>query len=770
MALSLPGQGFFARHGPSGSPPGRRSEKITPDVGKEETMREKPKRTVKRATPCGAACSLPETQPRILPRFSPRISSPTSPAPGRAGRPALSAVLALLLAVFCGLAPRPALADQTNPAGNTITGQNPGLAARADGERLTNLGGIEVTAGTGEATGMGDNSPTSFRGLILTNSGFITATANADAYAYGMWAGDDNRLSNSGSIIVTTTGSGAASGMWAGSDSRLTNSGSIIAAGAGHNAYGMQGNANSRLSNSGSIIVTATGSGAAFGMWAGSDSRLTNSGSVTAIGTNGTSAYGMAVGSGTAANYGHISVSSSGGNAYELFNLSPRDTVRIAAWALDLRDFSHSKVFGSNGGPLDFNGSCLILRPGSEAQGFVWGREYKVADMIDNTYGQGRGAVASVMPEKLPELLEATLKGSTVADQTVSLSPRVNADTDPGLHAARDAVGTARVQMGQVNSMLAGQLALLAPPATQGAASGNAGASGLPAGDAVPRPDAGRWLVFGAPYFSSTANHDQDFTSNSVGFVAGGTYRFNERFAAGLHLGYSGGRSWGDLMDMDNDARSGLFGLHALFNATPEWYLRGQFTGFATRYGQDYRSGQGQNALSADADFNSHGLYAALNTGYAWRINESNTLTPEIGLSWLWSHQDGFNLDWKDRAGVSQTLYTMDYDAQDYNALDGTAMLRWRGDFALGGEKAGSLRPALGLGVRQRLTDTDVESSMRFAGSSFSTRVSEDATTLLAEAGLEWNIGGFSAGLAYTGEYGAQQEVHTGWVTMKFEF
>lgn len=40
----------------------------------------------------------------------------------------------------------------------------------------------------------------------------------------------------------------------------------------------------------------------------------------------------------------------------------------------------------------------------------------------------------------------------------------------------------------------------------------------------------------------------------------------------------------------------------------------------------------------------------------------------------------------------------------------------------------------------------------------------------LAETGLGWQHGVFAAGLAYTDEYGAQQEVHTGWLTMKFEF
>lgn len=334
----------------------------------------------------------------------------------------------------------------------------------------------------------------------------------------------------------------------------------------------------------------------------------------------------------------------------------------------------------------------------------------------------------------------------------------------------------ARSGMSHLNSVLAAQLAPPMPGTGAGSAgnSANSRPEGMPSGDPLETDpalsEAGRWQFFGTPYFSSAANHDLDYTSNSVGMLMGGTYRFNERFVAGLHLGYSGSRTWGDLMDMDNSAQSGLLGLHGVFNVTPEWYLRGQFTGFLSRYDNKYQSGVAENPLYADNEFNGHGLFAALNTGWAWRINEQNMLTPEIGLSWLWFHQDESSLRWSNGAGQAWSLYDMDFDAQDYAALYGTAMARWRGDFALGGEKAGALRPTLGLGLRQTLTSGDVESRMRFVGSSFTTSVTEDPTTMLAEAGLEWQYGGFSAGLAYIGEYGAQQEVHTSWLTMKFEF
>lgn len=111
----------------------------------------------------------------------------------------------------------------------------------------------------------------------------------------------------------------------------------------------------------------------------------------------------------------------------------------------------------------------------------------------------------------------------------------------------------------------------------------------------------------------------------------------------------------------------------------------------------------------------------------------------------------------------------MDYASTNYQALYGTAMLRWQGEYddVKGG---GKVRPQLALGVRQRLTSGEVKSQVRIAGGSFTTRAGEDRTTALAEAGLEWNWGKNSVGLSYTGEFGSDQKVNTGWLSYKYEF
>lgn len=651
----------------------------------------------------------------------------------------------LLAAAFCCLAPTFAPADQTNPAGTVISGKTPGMQATVSNERVINLGGI-VASSPDIAVGMGYPLGPLIYGVSLHNAGVIHATGGVAAN--GMYGPTNALVRNTGSI--SATGNVTANGIYGGDYSVLDNAGSITVSGG--NAGGLTGQSHARLRNSGVISAAAAG-GLASGMSALLDSSIINTGSITATALNG-NAYGMFLQSGAAANYGLIRLSALNGRAHEL--VAQTGSVQVIDWAVDLRNFSNPSnrpFHATDGGKIDFTGARLILRPGAAAQGFVWGKEYAFTDMRD-TYNGGSmaGDLASVTSE-LPELLEARLRRNSSGLQVVSLHVRaVNAHTNPGQTAAAQAVAGARARMAHVDSVLAGQLAPLDP--APGGIDPTAGAIG-------------RWRAFGAPYVSRASNSKLEYSGHTVGFTAGATYRFHERFAAGLHLGYSGSGLSRDFMEMNNDASSGLLGLHAVLDFTPQWYLRGQFTGFTARYDTRYRGGMAVWPLYADADFNGHGLYAALHTGLAWRINTNHTLTPELGLAWLWTHQDAFGLRWRDGYGNGRPMYDMDYQAQNRQSLYGTAMLRWRGDFALGGT---SLRPALGMGVRRTLGDNDVKSRLRFVDTDFTTRMTEDRSTALAEAGLEWRIGGFAAGLTYSGEYGSTQKTHTGWLTMKFEF
>ncbi len=704
--------------------------------------------------------------------------------------------LALGTVLLCSA---PALAaERINPAGNTITGHNPGMEATADGDRLTNNGRIEATAtGADDAVGMGYPMAFFLNGLTLTNHGSVTASASGGT-ALGMRGGDNATLTNSGVItakgdsgfgmmirnnatltnsgVITATGTGnSAYGMWGLDNTILTNSGTVTAI-AKTTAYGMMGGQNSTLANSGVITATSTSSSAygmngsnnaivtnrgtvtaiakttAYGMTGGQNSTLTNSGVITAS-ADSASAQGMRLQGGTAANFGLIRVSvPDPANVHELFNNSSLYTVRITDWATDLRDFTKYKVFGSRGGTLDFSGSTFILRPGTRKRGFVWGKEYAVADMVDGNVGQG--TVASATAE-VP-WLRAQLTGTDWRDQKLSLHPNFTRKTNIGQGVSRQGVALVAHQMFSLTDALGVQQSPSPAPAHITTASGP---------DA--RPDKNGWSGFLTPYFSYVDNSDLDYNATIVGFMAGATRRFTKQFSAGAHVGFSHADVSADLADQNGDTLTGLLGLHAVYTLTPEWYVRGQLTGFLSRASNDWKSGLPVYPLYTDADVDSRGVYASLATGYDWRINESNIITPEIGLSWLWSHQDAYSLNWEDRFGNRLPGYDLNYKAEDYTALYGTAMVRWQGAFALGDSV---FRPSLGLGLRQTLTDNDIKSRLTTNGSSFSTRVSEDDTTALAEAGLAWQRGNTTLGFTYTGDYGSDQRVHAGWLTVKMAF
>ncbi len=330
----------------------------------------------------------------------------------------------------------------TNSGTITSTATATGYACGMRGgeySTLTNSGAITASA-TDYAYGMYADAHSS-----LTNSGAITASALR--YAYGMYGVRSNTLTNSGAISVSAT-TNSAFGMYAeGDNSTLTNSGAITASATDY-AYGMRANGNNTLTNSGAITASATDY--AYGMWGAYHNILSNSGTITAMATNATGqAYGMLLNSDTATNTGLIRVSAPDpANAWELYNRSNRsaDTVRITDWATDLRDFGTYKFFGSNGGTLDFSGSTFILRPGDTERGFVWGKEYAVADMAGGlTKNWGQGTVASVTAE-VP-WLRARLTGTDWRDQQFSLHPNFTRKTNIGQNVSRQGVALVAHQM-----------------------------------------------------------------------------------------------------------------------------------------------------------------------------------------------------------------------------------------------------------------------------------------------------------------------------------
>ena len=112
----------------------------------------------------------------------------------------------------------------------------------------------------------------------------------------------------------------------------------------------------------------------------------------------------------------------------------------------------------------------------------------------------------------------------------------------------------------------------------------------------------------------------------------------------------------------------------------------------------------------------------------------------------------------------------MKIDASPYSALYATAAVNWQGDYGMG--EAGNVRfkPSAGVGVRQNLTGNEMDSELAFVGQNFKTQTTEDETSIIANAGIEWTKGRSSFGLIYDGAYGDDQTSHVGRLMFKYDF
>ncbi len=659
----------------------------------------------------------------------------------------------------------------------------------------------------------------------LTNSGDITVTAqggtanaqnntsNANAYAYGMSVdGTGNHVTNSGSISVTAIGGNATSqsaananayayGMYAsGAGSYLTNSGNIT--------FIAQG----RIANS--QTSTAVANALARGMYAASGGSLTNSGniSVTAIGGNATAgtylyfdnvavahafAYGMYVtgttgGENLINNYGIINATATKGTASgggslggsfataHAFEVYGKNSYSVENFATTLKPWTiitgasgtADTVFGIDSqNPnqvINFKNTSLIVRPQITAQGVELGKVYEVKDMIavanSSTRGNGEvslptsanvtGNIAQAVTE-VPFLTATLTNGHDPLSATLRIDENINAHTTSGAASAMQMHNTVQLQMGNITK----EILQTQYNEMYGELFASNGTNGIAAGSDI---EQSKWTVFASPYGSFTNNNDYNFDGSNVGVTGGATYSFNNSFALGAHFNFNISDYNADVFDMDTDSTSIAFGLHALYNIMPQWYVTAQATASISQVESEFSLTT--NVAKANDSYDSQALYFALGSGYVFEIAEGHSLTPHIGLSYLNMNMDSYDISW----GSGYSMYDMQYDSVSYSAFYADIALNWRSEWQL--QNDSNLAFLAGAGVRQNLSGSDIDSDFRVLGSDYSTRASQDDTTFLADAGVEWTVGNFSLSAEYSGEYGASQQSHMGSVNFKFRF
>lgn len=627
--------------------------------------------------------------------------------------------------------PQPVWGEKINPPDHVIYTSSVGLGTLNLGDRLVNQGGI-----------VGENPyPSGITGLWLhnggtaLNSGYISLSGNG-ATVYGV-------SSSKGTIGSGTLGNVVNTGSIA-----VTNVGAALDA----TAVGISLELGGTASNTGSIM--ARSKKYACGISADAEAKIVNAGRITAVSEG--NAFGIQMNStGTVSNFGVINAV--GQSGHELF-LKGGSNATVRNWAVELRDFTNEAsrpFFVSDFSQLNFNDGTLILRPGAAGE-FALGREYKVKDMIaSESRGTVEGLDTLTATAELP-WLSAEVGKDAAGETVVALHADVTRGNNPGQAAAAQQVAYINSQMRFVDSVLSERL--------RAAGAEERGAKGPGGMDAIDQ-DSG-WSVFLTPYHNRGRSGAFSYHSRSTGLVGGAQRRVGEKATVGAHLGWSHTAVDGELLHQDGDSNTTLLGVHGEYRPEEAMYVRGQLSGFYSHGDTDWNNGAAF-PLFATAPVQNYGAYASLQMGRAYALNPHSTLTPELGLSWLRQRQKGYALRWQDRLGVSMSHYDSAYAAETYQALYGTFMLRWQGDYAV---QAGRVRPQLALGVRRRLTNAEIGSAFQTLGSSFSTQFSEDRNVTLLEAGAEWLEGDTSLTFSYSGEFGSDLKANSYWLAFKREF
>ncbi len=202
-----------------------------------------------------------------------------------------------------------------------------------------------------------------------------------------------------------------------------------------NNTNGMNFNGFGFVTNSGNITVNVTQSQTYYGMRIISSGAIViNTGTINVNDTGSGSAYGIYLNTdrGIVLNQlGSINVQSIGNKAEVLVESTGR--VDVNAYATRLRDYAtYGYVFERKSGTLNFNNTRFIVRPGI-GQGFKGlGVAHAVSEMINGgVVANTTGKVGSVETEI--STLKATLTGTTLANQAITLNTNVNKKTDQSL-------------------------------------------------------------------------------------------------------------------------------------------------------------------------------------------------------------------------------------------------------------------------------------------------------------------------------------------------
>ncbi len=672
---------------------------------------------------------------------------------------------------------------------------------------FTNNGTITVSATTqtGGATAYGTYVDTANASNVFTNNGIITATAtseNSVAGAYGMFAyGVNNKLVNNGTITVTAI-------------SQSTHSVSISAIGI--SASGTDFN---EVTNYGIINVTATSASpintdytSATGMEAtGTNNELTNYGTINVTATADTTtatAYGMSGNATTSTllnNYGIITVSATATNAdaYAYQTFVTNGTASIGTWNLLLgEEYSTDSAGGTGyyvfGVSATASSTAKLVFGTTDADGNVVSGStfnvygistpsddglYSIAAMVyvDST-ASATGYIENVTSSYSfldVALVDSTGKAfdlTTTSDETwksqyIKASLNITTETSPVHATTATTLSSLTSTMAQLSTILADNL--VSPPTAGKSAAGkgttmyaDAGTTATTftdaGGTAYVSQDDAIWETFLTPYYSRNSHNDGLYTVRGLGLAMGASRAVTDNFDLGFHFNLAS--SLGDSELADSDALSYTLGMHGIYHMDQSLYVRGQVSAFLVE--SDIRLlSNAAGDLYADTDMHSYGMYAQLAAGYHVMLSPKHVLTPELAVSSLYAHMDGYDTQFRTATGGLGNELSM--KSEDYAVFYADASLRWTGTFDV---EKGVVKPTVKAGLRQALSDPEMASTMEIFGTSATTHSDLNNTAFICEAGLDWELGDVTLSATYAGEFGDEEHSHAGMFKAMWEF
>lgn len=550
-----------------------------------------------------------------------------------------------------------------------------------------------------------------------------TITANANSNAYGIYSGKIIR--NYGNIMVTANGGTAKStrDAYAYADARGIFSSSLTSSGGNITVY-----------NSGNITVTANGG--------------TASGSSGAYANTDTRAYGIHL-SGyniSLSNYGSIKAAAD--TAYEVYIDSDSNVTLLDNYTFTIDgDANIGSIYVSSSSNLHLNNAKLSVTTGSN---FSWNTDYT----LFKNDGSIHGSFSSVSAIN-PEVTVSYNNRGTIAnssDDTVSLNytPQRSSALS-AIQATSSAIHTAN---GQLDHRLLGHfLAYKELPKRRLYAS-----SGMIMSDARPLVLPKReWFL--TQYYAKGSQSDANYDSDSIGLV-GGYQNIRGQRLYGAHFGYSRSNIDFNSAKQTDINQDNLFaGVHAM-RQQGNITLRGQLSAYYAWFDYSAMTGANYNVMES-ADYNSYGITSKLLVGYLVK-NHNQLWLPEVGLSYLWLHQQDFTTK---AEGNSWDIAVGDVDEHQVSAV---ANLNWQTHRPL---KEAVMTPKLNAGLRYLLTDNEQSINQQVSGSApVSLRSEQDRLSATIGAALQLQRKQQSVELAYNGQYSEDSSISSLWLKFTSHF